>query len=232
MPAEAVARIEAASEKRQAVAIEPPQSVLTIIGMLMIVAGIVGALGLVEIGVLIAAVFAALCVAICWWSMPARASLGERRAAALHPRVFPGWVNPLILVIPLLQIPGVVAIGGQGKTIASAIVIASIVVAAATAYIYGKYADRALFGADPRAESLVDEGARGAMAFLLAFLGLVGPGVYVIEQSLWLGPPYRTMWFEVMLLWAFALFAIGTLWKRRRAISRLALDSPHGDVVA
>jgi hypothetical protein len=232
MPEDVAARIEVAIEKRQAVTVEPPQSVVTVIGVLMIVTGIVGALGVVDIGTLISAVFAALSVVICWWSMRARASHGERRVAVLHPRKLPGWINPLILAMPLLQVPVVAATGGQGAAIDSGIVIASIVVATSTAYIYGKYADRALFGADPSAESMVDDGTRGVMALGLTFLGFVGPVVYVIDRSLALSPQHGIMWFEVVAIWAFALFTVGTVWKRRQAVLRLGLDKCPGDVVA
>ncbi len=231
MPEEAVARITAASEKRQAVTIEPPQSVLTIIGVLMIVAGLVGAFGLLEIGTLVSGMFAALAAVICWWSMRARPSSGERREAVLRPRALPGWINPLILAIPLLQIPIVAVTGSQGRTIDRAIVIGSIVIAAATAYIYGRYADRALFGADRSAESVVDDSTRGFGALVLSFLGFVGPGVYVIERSLALGPRHG-LWFEMILLYAFLVLFGLTLFKRRQAISQLTLDSPPGDVIA
>jgi len=114
MPEDVAARIEVAIEKRQAVTVEPPQSVVTVIGVLMIVTGIVGALGVVDIGTLISAVFAALSVVICWWSMRARASHGERPVAVLHPRKLPGWINPLILAMPLLQVPVVAATERNG----------------------------------------------------------------------------------------------------------------------
>jgi uncharacterized membrane protein len=237
MPVEALVRLHAAEEQRRSVTIEPPQAALTAIGVVMIGSGIVGALGLVDIGTLISAVFAAFCVVICWWSMRARPTQGERRVASLQPHAFPGWFKPWVLAIPLLQIPVIAVISREGRTLDGAIVILSILVGTATAYIYAKYADRALFGGDQRAESIVDDNMRGSTALVLSFAGLTGPCVYLFERYMAFAPLHTIMshavlWFDLIPLYAFLAFSGRMLKKRRQAILNLGLDKPPGDVVA
>ena len=230
MPPEDAARISAAAAQRRAVTVEPPQSVLSVTGVLMVAGGIIGSLGLLDFGTIISAIFVVFCVVICWWSIRARATRGERRVASLQPHTYPSWLNPVVLAIPLLEIP-VIALAG-GRTTDAAIIIFSIVLGTAVAYVYAKYADRALFGEDTRAESLVDDNMRGSTALLLSFICVTGPTIYLFERSLAMGGRMELMWLGLIVLYAFLAFSGRMLKKRRRAILEIGLDSPPRDVIA
>ncbi|MGA8839805.1 MAG: hypothetical protein WB491_04865 [Candidatus Aquilonibacter sp.] len=230
---EGLARIEAAAQQRSEVSMRLPPVVLPALGAIMIASGIVGALGLVDIGTLICAFFALFCVLLGWYAMRTRASQGERRAALLHRRVFPAWFNPLFPAIPLLQIPLVILTSREGKAIDAAIISASILLGTAATYIYARYSDRALFGADPGTESMVDDDLRGTIAVFFSFFNALGPAVYIAMRFLALGPRSGgTIWFEAILLWAFAAISGRMLKKRKQAILQRSLDSLGRDVVA
>jgi hypothetical protein len=227
MPPGALERIGAAVEQRNEVSTRVPPLLPPAFGTFMIVGGLAGSLGLVDVGTVVAVVLGLLSAVLIWLSMRTRASQGERRAAFLHRRVFPSWFNPLFLAVPLLQIPLIVVINSPAKTVDSAIVVASMLLGTAAIYIYARYSDRALFGNDPNVESLVDDDQRGTLTVFFSFFVGFGPLVYIAERILALGASSgRVAWFEAIVIWSVGAISGGCLKSGSEQFCNSALTSP------